>query len=124
MKYIFPLLLLFVSPASFGSANRTIDADALRSPKNATTVTMPAATGTAMISAGMVQEIPSGTVNGSNATFTLANTPGASATVVFSIDGMVLTQGAGKDYTISSGTITMATAPVVGQTLWAVYSKY
>lgn len=119
-----PLLLFLVASSSWASATRTIDGDAVKSPGNGTTVTMPAATGTAMISAGLVQEIPSGTVNGSNTSFTLANTPGASATVILHLDGMVLTQGAGKDYTLSGSTITMAVAPALGQSLWAVYSKY
>ena len=65
------------------------------------------------------QEVPSGTVNGSNVTFTLANTPSASANVVLHIDGLVLIQTV--DYTISSSTITMTTAPANGQKLLATY---
>jgi hypothetical protein len=68
------------------------------------------------------QEVPSGTVNGSNTSFTLAHTPSASSTLVLSADGMIYTQGAGKDYTISGATITFSVAPTLGQVLWAVYS--
>ena len=125
MRFLLLAILLALTPVgASASATRTIDADALISSSHATTVTLPAATGTAMISAGLIQEAPSGTVNGSNVTFTLANTPGNAATVVLTLDGMVLTQGVSKDYTISGGTITMAVAPALGQSLWAVYSKY
>lgn len=71
-----------------------------------------------------VQETPSGTVDGSNTSFTLANTPPAGSTVSLSLDGLILTQGGGKDYTISGASITLAVAPAVGQNLWAIYSKY
>lgn len=114
---------LFFALTARGSATRIIDADALISSTHATTVTMPARTGTAIVSVGVVQETPSGTVNGSNVTFTLANTPGSVSTVTLTVDGLRLTQGSGKDYTISGATITMGTAPAVGQVLWAVYSK-
>jgi hypothetical protein len=76
-----------------------------------------------MTSAGIFQEIPSGTVNGSTTAFTLANTPLA-ATLIVRLDGRTLIQGAGKEYTISGTTITMATAPATGQDLYASYSKF
>lgn len=69
------------------------------------------------------QEAPSGTINGSNVTFTLANTPAQALSVVLSLDGVILRQGIGLDYTISTATITMASAPAVGQILWAIYVK-
>ena len=110
---------------AWASSTRTIDGDAIISSGHTTTWTPPAgASGALMISAGLIQEVPSGTVNGSNVTFTLANTPGVSASVILSQDGKTLTQGSGKQYTISGVTITMATAPATGQSLWAVYSKY
>lgn len=68
------------------------------------------------------QEAPSGAVNGSNVTFTLANTPSANANVILWLDGVVQYQGVAKDYTISGAVITMAAAPTSPQTLWAVYS--
>ena len=67
------------------------------------------------------QEVPSGTCNGSTTSFTLANTPAASASVQLHLDGLMLTQGSGKDYTISGATITLTTACSTGQSLWAVY---
>jgi len=65
------------------------------------------------------QEEPTGTVNGSNVTFTLANTPVSSSSVKLYLNGIFQRQG--TDYTISSATITMATAPVSGQVLDANY---
>jgi len=68
-----------------------------------------------------VQETPSGTVNGTNTAFTLAFTPTAAASVLLSLDGLILRQG--TDYTISGTSITMTAAPTVGQYLWAQYTK-
>jgi hypothetical protein len=68
------------------------------------------------------QEQPSGTVDGANVTFTLANTPTANANVLLWLDGIVQYQGIGLDYTISGATITMVVAPSAPQTLWAFYS--
>lgn len=63
-------------------------------------------------------EIPSGTVNGSNVTFTLAHTPINSSLALYR-DGVRLS--APGDYTISSATITFVTAPTVGSVLQADY---
>lgn len=54
----------------------------------------------------ITRETPSGTINGSNATFTLANTPVAGSESVY-FNGILLESGAGNDYTISTNTITM-----------------
>jgi hypothetical protein len=66
------------------------------------------------------RETPSGTINGSNVTFTLANTPVSGSEMVFQ-NGILLVSGAAKDYTISGGTITFVTAPATGDTLMATY---
>ena len=58
----------------------------------------------------IVNETPSGTIDGSNTTFTLANTPVAGSVMVF-LNGQLLTEGGTEDYTISGSTITMASAP-------------
>lgn len=68
------------------------------------------------------QETPSGTVNGSNTSFTLANTPTSNAAVALFLDGRIQQQVSTADYSISGTTITMAVAPSVGQTLWAAYT--
>lgn len=67
-------------------------------------------------------ETPSGTVNGSNVTFTLANTPTA-GTVRLHINGYRLRAGSGNDYTLSGASITMLTAPLTGEILVADYMK-
>lgn len=71
-------------------------------------------------SATDAQEVPSGTVDNSNVTFTLANTPTSNASVKLFQDGLILIQG--TDYTISGVTITMTVAPNFGQTLYAAYT--
>lgn len=59
----------------------------------------------------VTRETPTGTLNGSNPTFTLANTPIVGTEEVF-INGILQDAGAGNDYTISGGTITMLTVPI------------
>lgn len=68
-----------------------------------------------------VDETPSGTVNGSNVTFTLSQAPLENDSVEVYVDGLKKTYT--TDYSISSTTITMVTAPVVGQTLRANYVR-
>lgn len=68
------------------------------------------------------EETPSGTVNGSNTAFTLANTP-TSGTVRLYLEGWRLIPGSGNDYTISGSSITMLTAPLTGERIRADYMK-
>lgn len=72
----------------------------------------------------VTRETPSGTINGSNATFTLANTPTAGSEEVF-VNGVLQELGAGKDYTISGGTITFESGavPETGDVLRVSYRK-
>ena len=67
------------------------------------------------------QEVPSGTVNGSNTAFTLSSEPTASKSLLLFLNGLSLVQGV--DYTISTTSITMTTAPANGQSLYAWYVK-
>lgn len=62
-------------------------------------------------------EIPAGAINGTNVTFTLANTP-VGAIDLF-LYPLILRQG--DDFTISGNTITMAVAPLTGEVLAASY---
>jgi hypothetical protein len=66
-----------------------------------------------------MNETPSGTINGVNVTFTLANTP--SNQIALYLNGQYMVPGAGEDYTLSGSTITMAAAPVVGDKIRACY---
>ena len=68
------------------------------------------------------KETPSGTVNGSNTTFTLANTPVAGSEHVH-INGLLMDVGAGNDYTISGATITFTPAPETGDKIRVSYRR-
>jgi hypothetical protein len=68
------------------------------------------------------KEIPSGSINGSNVTFTLANTPTSGSEHVY-LNGVLQEPSAGNDYTISGAVITMLTAPLTGEKLRVTYRK-
>jgi hypothetical protein len=68
-----------------------------------------------------VQETPSGTINGSNKSFSITYVPTSASCLDLYQDGLLLLQA--TDYTISSQTITMTTAPALGQKLIASYIK-
>jgi len=55
-------------------------------------------------------EVPSGTINGSNAGFILANVPNPSTSLALYRNGLLLTQG--RDYTLSANAITFQTGAV------------
>lgn len=68
------------------------------------------------------QETPTGSINGSNTAFELSTLPvNPESTMVF-VDGLLkpLTPGS-LGYTISGTTITLGTAPVVGQSVYVWY---
>lgn len=69
-------------------------------------------------------ETPSGLVNGSNDTYTLAASPASSATLLLSLNGLLLRHGASNDFTLSANTITFTAGaiPATGDTLLATYS--
>ena len=68
-------------------------------------------------------EIPSGLINSSNVTFTLANTPINNQSVSLFLNGLFQAQGVGLDYTISGSTITFVKAPRTNSELYATYIK-
>ena len=65
-------------------------------------------------------EIPDGSINGSNVTFTLAAAP-STGTLQLYRNGNRLQSGASNDYTVSGATITMNQAPESGDVLIADY---
>lgn len=67
-------------------------------------------------------ETPSGTINGSNADFTIANTP-TSGTLRVHMNGVRVLSGSGNGYTLSGTTITFTTAPVSGDNIRVDYMK-
>lgn len=81
------------------------------------------ASATGLAAANFVtRETPTGTVNGSNTAFTLANTPTAGTEEVY-LNGVLQEPGAGNDYTISGATITYLTAPLTGDKIRVNYRK-
>jgi hypothetical protein len=66
-------------------------------------------------------ETPGGTINGANASFTLANTPNPAASLTLFLNGLLQDQGV--DYTLAANVITFATAatPQTGDHLLANY---
>lgn len=69
----------------------------------------------------VTREVPSGSVNGSNVTFTLANTPVAGSEEVF-LNGLLQDPGAGNSYTISGAVITFLSAPLSGDEIHVTYA--
>lgn len=67
-------------------------------------------------------EIPSGLINSSNVTYTIANTPVAGTVTVY-LNGLFQAPGTGLDYTISGTTITFAKAPRTNSELYVCYIK-
>jgi len=65
-------------------------------------------------------EVPSGTIDGANVTFTLANTP-TTGTVQLFKNGLLLIPT--TDYSVSGNTITFVVAPPGGSTLLCHYMK-
>jgi hypothetical protein len=68
------------------------------------------------------KETPSGSINGSNTTFTLANTPTTGSEHVY-LNGLLQESGSGNDYTISTNTITMLIAPISGDKIRVSYRR-
>lgn len=68
-----------------------------------------------------IQETPSGSVNGSNTSFTLSSAPSESSMVMIFVDGIY--QRPTTDYTISGTTITMTIAPATAQDIRVCYWK-
>jgi hypothetical protein len=65
-------------------------------------------------------EVPTGTINGSNVTFTLAHTPSPAASLNCFENGISQRAG-GADLTLATATITYAVAPPTGATLVCYY---
>ena len=76
------------------------------------------ATSSSSSSSFVYNEVPSGTVNSSNDTFTLANTPETNTLQLFR-NGVL--QKETEDYTLSTATITFVTPPTTGSILLASY---
>lgn len=78
--------------------------------------------GNLSISNFVFSEVPTGSINSSNVTYTLANTPTAGTLRVY-LNGVRLQSGSSNDFTLSTNTITMITAPVTNDVLLTDYMK-
>ncbi len=67
------------------------------------------------------RETPTGTVNGSNMDFTLANTPNSGTEEVF-LNGLLQDSGGSNDYTIAGAVISFVIAPVSGDKIRVNYT--
>ena len=108
-------ILLANSGGVFGAA--TVTGDVTISNTGVTTINTTAGSGFLKQSNFVANETLGGTVDGSNAVFTLANTPQGGSAMIYR-DGVLLTPGAGNDYTISGTNVTFLTTmiPVTGDT--------
>lgn len=70
----------------------------------------------------VTREVPTGSINSSNTSYSLAATPTAGTESVY-LNGVLQNEGAGNDYTISGATITYLTAPDTGDILLVSYFK-
>jgi hypothetical protein len=90
---------------------------------NTTAITYTQDASNGLTSANFIdKEIPTGSINGSNTAFALANTPVSGSEHVF-LNGILQESGAGNDYTISGLNITMLTAPLTGEKIRVSYRK-
>lgn len=118
-RYNFSPLRLTENTLTAENINRIQDAiaNALRGISNA----VPEASVSIGSSSGTwVEEIPSGTVNGSNTIFTLSNTP-VDDSYTITVNGLVRTKT--TDFSISGSTLTFTWAPATGSSIFAIYQK-
>lgn len=66
-------------------------------------------------------ELPTGSIDGVNAIFEIANLPQPSTSLMFFINGLLMKQGVGNDYVLNSTFITMSYAPRSGSNVFATY---
>lgn len=70
----------------------------------------------------VIRETPSGSINGANTAFTLANTPVTGTEEVY-LNGILQEPGAGNDYQISGAALTYNTAPLTNDRIRVSYLK-
>ena len=68
----------------------------------------------------IVGEVPTGLINSSNVTYSIANTPVASTVAIY-LNGLRQREGGSYDYTISGTTVTFIKAPRTNSDLLVDY---
>jgi hypothetical protein len=68
-------------------------------------------------------EVPVGTKNSNNVTYTLAGTPNPTASLQLYVGGLLMSPGSAGDYTLSGTVVTMAVAPGANDAIYAYYRK-
>jgi hypothetical protein len=104
------------------AAFTSVTGDVTFAGSGASTVNNTSGTGFTKYGNFVTNETPGGLLNGTNTTYTLANTP-VTGTVVVIVSGVVQDSGAGNDYTISGNTITMLYVLVSTDKIRANYMK-
>jgi hypothetical protein len=104
---------------SSGNASVALSGDATMNESGVVTVN---ATNVIKTSGVVKRETPTGSVNGSNAVFVLANTPKTGMEEVY-VNGILQDEGSGNDYTISGATITFTYNPSTGDKIRVSYLK-
>lgn len=113
---------IIVSNGSLNPAWVQPSGDVAVSTSGVLTVNNTAGTGFLKYGNYVPNETPSGLVNGSNVTFTLANSPQVGSLQLY-WNGQIQEPGTGNDYTIAGATITMLFTPLSGDKLRAYYFK-
>lgn len=142
-------ILMFFSSLAFGAATRTLNADIIATSNGSKTWAVPVATGGSIVATATADTLTNKTIdgstntlsklpvatqivsdlfvgNGSTTVLTLSNATGtpAAADLRCYADGLILEISTDYSYTAGSPTVTMVTAPSVGQKIKCVYSKF
>jgi len=97
-----------------------LDTTAMQDPTNTLYWDLVALKGTDGTSAGIfVRETPTGAIDGVNTVFTLSVAPTQATNLAVYIDGIFLDDA---DYSLGGTTLTLTTAPALGQTIFVQYS--
>ena len=126
MKSILIIFFLIFSSGGFAASTRTTDADTITSSDKTKTWTMPATSGTLLVSGTVAIASQfnrdTGAGNGSTTIYTLTNAPASTSEARVFLDGIL--QILTTDYTISGTTLTFVTAPALGQNITVLYSRF